>query len=165
MRLQVSTAPRAAQRRRGTWPLSGHERAKIVIREARREDLPAIRLLMEAEPGFWQSDWSEETLAKGIDTAGDLALVWEEEASIVGFVCAHDLGFRAYLSELIVARGARGRGIGKGLVERIQAVLARRGRSILIADVWHDAEPFYRSLGWEPPDVVLLRRKLDRAAG
>jgi len=29
-----------------------------VIREARREDLPAIRLLMEAEPGFWQRDWN-----------------------------------------------------------------------------------------------------------
>jgi len=64
------------------------------------------------------------------------------------------------LSELIVAREVRGRGIGKSLVERVQAELARRGRRILIADVWHDAEPFYRSLGWEPPDVVLLRRKL-----
>ena len=120
---------------------------------------------MEAEPGFWQHDWSEATLAKGIETAGDLALVWEEETSIAGFVCAHDLGFRAYLSELIVARGARGRGIGKSLVERIQAELARRGCHILVADVWHNAEPFYRSLGWEPPDVVLLRRKLDRGAG
>ena len=82
-----------------------------------------------------------------------------------GFVCAHDLGFRAYLSELIVARGVRGRGIGKSLVERVQAELARRECRILIADVWHNAEPFYRSLGWEPPDVVLLRRKLDRGAG
>ncbi len=92
-----------------------------------------------------------------------MALVWEEETSIAGFVCAHDLGFGAYLSELIVARGARGRGIGKSLVERIQAELARRGQRILIADVWHNAEPFYRSLGWESPDVILLRRKLDRA--
>ena len=136
-----------------------------MIREARREDFPAIRLLMEAEPGFWQRDWSEATLAKAIETAGGLALVWEEQASIAGFVCAHDLGFRAYLSELIVARGVRGRGIGKSLVERVQAELGRRGCRILIADVWHNAEPFYRSLGWEPPDVVLLRRKLDRGAG
>jgi ribosomal protein S18 acetylase RimI-like enzyme len=135
---------------------------KGVIREARREDLPAIRRLMEAEPGFWQRDWSDATLAKGIETAGDLALVWEDDSTIAGFVCAHDLGFRAYLSELIVAQGARGRGIGRNLVERIQAELARR---ILIADVWHDAEPFYCSLGWEPPDVVLLRRKLGDGLG
>jgi predicted N-acetyltransferase YhbS len=120
---------------------------------------------MEAEPGFWQHDWSDATLARGIETAGDLALVWEEEGAIVGFVCAHDLGFRAYLSELIVALEARGRGIGRGLIERVQGELARRGHRILIADVWHDAEPFYRSLGWEPPDVVLLRRKLDPPTG
>jgi|SRR5262245_37091314 len=118
---------------------------------------------MEAEPGFWQRDWSDMTLARAVETAGDLALIWEENSSIAGFVCVHDLGFRAYLSELIVARGARGRGIGKRLVEHVQAELARRGRRILIADVWHSAEPFYRALGWEPPDVVLLRRKLDAA--
>lgn len=136
-----------------------------MIRVARREDVPAVRRLMEAEPGFWQCDWSDATLAKGIESAGGLALVWEEQDSIVGFVCTHDFGFRSYLSELIVARGARGRGIGRSLVEHVQGELARRGHRILIADVWHGAEPFYRSLGWEPPDVVLLRRKLDPAAG
>jgi len=120
---------------------------------------------MEAEPGFWQPGWSDTTLARAIENAGDLALVWEDDASLAAFACAHDVGFRAYLSELIVARGARGRGIGKRLVEHIQAELTRRGHRILIADVWHDAEPFYRSLGWEAPDVVLLRRKLDRDAG
>jgi ribosomal protein S18 acetylase RimI-like enzyme len=131
-----------------------------VIRHAKVDDLPAIRRLMQAEPGFWQRDWSDATLARALETAGELALVWEDESSIVGFACAHDLGFRAYLSELIVAREARGRGIGRRLVEQIQAELVRRGRDIVIADVWHSAEPFYRSLGWEPPDVVLLRRRL-----
>ena len=136
-----------------------------MIREARHEDLPGIRRLMEAEPGGWQNDWSDATLAKAIETAGGLALVWEEDRRFAGFVCAHDLGFRAYLSELIVSKGARGRGIGRQLVERIQVELARRGRRVLIADVWHDAEPFYRSLGWEAPDVVLPRRKLGGGAG
>jgi ribosomal protein S18 acetylase RimI-like enzyme len=88
-----------------------------------------------------------------------LALVWEDDSTIAGFVCAHDLGFRAYLSELIVAQGARGRGIGRNLVERIQAELAQRGRRILIADVWHDAEPFYRSLSWEMRTSVRLRAR------
>jgi ribosomal protein S18 acetylase RimI-like enzyme len=136
-----------------------------VIRRATREDLPAIRRLVEAEPGFWQPDWSDATLARAIESAGDLALVWEEHATLAGFACAHDLGFRGYLSELIVAAGARGQGVAKALVERIQTELGLRGRTILIADVWRDAEPFYRSLGWEPPDAVLLRRRLRRGAG
>jgi ribosomal protein S18 acetylase RimI-like enzyme len=97
---------------------------------------------MEAEVGFWQPHWSDATVVKSIDAAGNLAVVWEDDAGIVGFACAHDLGFRAYLSELIVAEGGRGRGIGKCLVEHIQAEVARRGCRVLIADVWRDAEPF-----------------------
>ena len=141
------------------------EWTKGVIRQASQEDLPAIRGLMEAEPGFWQPHWSDATLARAIEAAGDLALVWEDDAGIAGFVCAHDLGFRAYLSELIVAPRSRDRRIGTKLVEHIQAELARRGRQTLIADVWHAAEPFYRSLGWKPPDVVLLRRRLVHGDG
>jgi len=32
---------------------------------------------------------------------------------------------------------------------------------ILIADVWQDAERFYRSRGWTPPGVVLLRKRFE----
>ncbi len=134
-----------------------------MIRGAAIEDVSAIRRLMESEPEFWQDHWSDATIADAIEAAGDLALVWDDTARIVGFACAHDLGFRGYLSELIVHPEVRRRGIGRSLVERIQAELARRGRRVPIVDAWSDAEPFYRSLGWTPPDVVLLRRALGEA--
>jgi len=136
-----------------------------MIREARTEDIPAIRGLMESEPGFWQQGWSNETLARGIDSSGGLAFVWETDNGILGFVCAHDLGFRAYLSELLVAQVVRGRGVGKILLDRVETTLAQRGCTTLIADVWHAAVPFYGAHGWEPPDAVLLRRKLDIESG
>jgi predicted N-acetyltransferase YhbS len=131
-----------------------------MIREANFKDVPAIRELMKSVPDFWQRDWSDETIIKAIGAAADLALVWEENAQIVGFVCAHDLGFRAYLSELVVTPSKQRRGIGKALIRHIEMQLAERGVNILIADVWHDAAPFYRTLGWGLPDIVLLRRKL-----
>ena len=84
-----------------------------------------------------------------------------EGAELLGFVCGHDLGFRAYLSELVVAAPGRGRGAGKQLVARLEAELAARGCGTLVADVWKDARGFYESLGWSPPDVVLLRKKID----
>ncbi|HEU4389782.1 MAG TPA: hypothetical protein VFV34_18395, partial [Blastocatellia bacterium] len=65
-----------------------------MIREARHDDVPAIRRLMEAEPGFWQQHWSNETLARGIDSADGLAFIWESGNETLGFVCAHDVGFR-----------------------------------------------------------------------
>jgi ribosomal protein S18 acetylase RimI-like enzyme len=116
---------------------------------------------METVPGFWQPWWSDKTIDDAIRSAERLAFVWEEQFQILGFVCAHDLGFRAYLSELVVDAGSRQQGIGTRLVRAIEEALRNRGQRILIADVWDDSASFYRSFGWEPPDAVLLRKRLE----
>jgi ribosomal protein S18 acetylase RimI-like enzyme len=131
-----------------------------MIREAIAADILGIRALMQSVPGFWQRRWSEATIATAIESAQGAAFVWEDNAQILGFVCAHDLGFRAYLSELVVDESVRRRGVATRLVRAVEEALARRGQQILIADVWHEAEGFYRSLGWEAPDAVLLRQRL-----
>ncbi len=132
-----------------------------MIQDAKEGDIPQIRNLMQSETGFWQDSWRTEVLDIAIRSANGLAFVWKEAGQVLGFVCAHDLGFRGYLSELIVARKARGRGLGKKLVEHVQEALKERGCSIIIADVWKDAVEFYKSLEWSEPDVVLLRKKLE----
>lgn len=132
-----------------------------MIRQATAGDVPAIRLLIESVPGFWQPQWSNHTLIRAISSADGLAFIWEKDSETLGFVCAHDVGFRAYLSELVVAERARHQGVGRRLIRKVESELARRGQTILIADVWREAIPFYRSLGWEPPDVVLLRKKIE----
>ena len=131
-----------------------------MLRHATASDVPGIRILMETNPGFWQLWWSDKTIEDAIRCAEGLAFVWEVNRQILGFVCAHDLGFRAYLSALVVDTGIHRQGIGTSLVLGVQEALRGRRQGILIADVWRDAEPFYRSLGWEPPDAVLLRRRL-----
>jgi predicted N-acetyltransferase YhbS len=131
-----------------------------MIRKATPADIAEIRLLMESVPGFWQSHWSDSTVARAIDSAGGLAFVWEEASRVLGFVSAHDVGFRGYLSELVVALQARNQGIGGALVRRVEQALSERHQAILIADVWHEAVPFYRALGWETPEAVLLRQRL-----
>jgi len=73
-----------------------------MLRAAILSDVPGVRCLMQTVPGFWQDWWSEKTIVDAIRSANGLAFVWEEEQRIVGFICAHDLGFRAYLSELVV---------------------------------------------------------------
>jgi predicted N-acetyltransferase YhbS len=131
-----------------------------MIREAIASDILGIRALMQSVPGFWQQRWSETTIAKAIESAQGLTFIWEEDSLILGFVCAHDLGFRAYLSELVVDNSVRLQGIATQLVRAVEEALAGRGQQILIADVWREAEGFYRLLGWEAPDAVLLRRRL-----
>jgi len=109
---------------------------------------------------MWHENWREDVLERAIRAVDGLAYVWADGGQIVGFVCAHDLGFRGYLSALVVAEEARGKGIGRQLVHRVERELAARGCTVLISDVWKDAEGFYRALGWTSPDVVLLRKRL-----
>lgn len=131
-----------------------------MIRTATEIDIPAIRLLMKSVPGFWHEDWREDVLERGIRAAEGLAFVWTDSGDIVGFVCAHDVGFLGYLSVLVVTEEARGRGIGRQLVRQVEREMAARDCAVLISDVWKDAEGFYRALGWTSPGVVLLRQRL-----
>ena len=131
-----------------------------MIRTATEIDIPAIRLLMKSVPGFWHEDWREDVLEHGIRAAEGLAFVWTDSGDIVGFVCAHDVGFLGYLSVLVVTEEARGRGIGRQLVRQVEREMAARDCAVLISDVWKDAEGFYRALGWTSPGVVLLRQRL-----
>jgi len=50
---------------------------------------------METVPGFWQPWWSDKIIHDAVRSAGEPAFVWEDSSRILGFVCAHDLGFRA----------------------------------------------------------------------
>lgn len=131
-----------------------------MIQIATENDIPHIRSLMKSVPGFWHKSWRDDVLERGIRTADGLAFVWDDSGRIVGFVCAHDVGFLGYLSILVVAAEARGKGIGRQLVRHVERELAARGCAVLISDVWRGAEGFYRALGWTPPDVVLLRQRL-----
>ncbi|MBT8370437.1 MAG: GNAT family N-acetyltransferase [Desulfobacterales bacterium] len=133
-----------------------------MIREATFIDRPAIKKLMQSEEGFWQDSWHDDVIDHGIKSAYKLAFVWEESNQVVGFICAHDLGFRVYLSELIVDKSVRRKGIGKKLVRKIEDELTTKGRTVLISDVWRDAAGFYKNLGWSEPDVILMRKILRR---
>jgi GNAT superfamily N-acetyltransferase len=132
----------------------------MTIRPAVETDVEQIRVLIESIPGLWHPDWRPNVLERAIRSAGGLAYVWIEGDELVGFACAHDVGFLAYLSLLAVAEPLRGRGIGAALIRHIEQTLADRGCANLISDVWQDAVGFYEALGWSAPPVVLLRRRL-----
>jgi ribosomal protein S18 acetylase RimI-like enzyme len=132
-----------------------------VIRLADTADIPRIKALMKSVAGFWNESWRPDVLERALGSSETIALVHNDHDTIDGFVCGHDVGFRAYLSELVVSPETQGRGVGSQLVRELERRLADRGCSILIADVWQDAERFYRSRGWTPPGVVLLRKRLE----
>lgn len=115
---------------------------------------------MKSEPGFWHDDWRKDVLERAIDSTDCLAFLGEENEQVIAFASAHDVGFLAYLSTLIVAGSARNKGIGNMLIQHIENELLSRGCNVLMSDVWKNAVEFYKSIGWSEPDVVLLRKRL-----
>jgi len=135
-----------------------------VIRNAEDGDARAIASLLRSVPGLWDPTWRPDVVERALAASDGVAFVAQEDSEVVGFACAHDVGFRAYLSELVVRPNAQAQGIGRALVEAVESSLAGRGCAVLISDVWHDAEGFYRVLGWSQPDVRLMRRRLEPGA-
>ena len=131
-----------------------------MIRLASASDVPDIRALMKSVHGFWDDSWRADVLERVVSSSDTIALLHHVGDAVDGFVCAHDVGFRAYLSELVVSPNVQGLGMGSELLAELETRLTARGCSIVIADVWRDAEQFYRTRGWMPPDVVLLRKRL-----
>jgi predicted N-acetyltransferase YhbS len=133
----------------------------VPIRCADPNDIAGIAKLLRDLPGVWQDRWRSDVLERAIASANGLAFVAEHAGTVVGFVCAHDVGFRAYLSELAVAIPWQRRGLGKALVAVVTKELAGRGCSILVADICPPAVAFYERMGWYTPDAVLLAFKAD----
>jgi ribosomal protein S18 acetylase RimI-like enzyme len=131
-----------------------------VIRDAVITDVGGIRALMSSVDGFWDEAWRPDVLERALRSPDTIALVHLERDAIDGFVCAHDLGFRAYLSEIVVSPQAQRRGIGSDLLSQVEGRMVERGCAVIVSDVWRDAEGFYRARGWTPPSVVLLRKRL-----
>lgn len=131
-----------------------------MIREATVADINEIRALMRSVADFWDEDWRQDELERAVASPDAVALVHRDGEAIDGFACAHDVAFRAYLSELVVSPVAQHRGVGSGLLVEVERRMADLGCSLIIGDVWRDAEEFYRTNGWTPPPVVLPRKRL-----
>jgi GNAT superfamily N-acetyltransferase len=91
-------------------------RMEIVAYEPRH--LEAVLVLCKAE-GWTTFAANRERAARAMSAPGVTALVAVEEDRLLGFAQAvGDGAITAYLCMLLVAADARGRGIGKALVER-----------------------------------------------
>lgn len=129
------------------------------ITPATTADSEAVTTLLKSIAGVWQPDWRPDSVHRSIVAAEGLAFVAVEREQIVGFICGHDLGFRAYLSEFAVAESHQRAGVGTALLRSFESALAQRGCRLVVADVYPPAEPFYRARGWGAPSSILLSHR------
>lgn len=137
----------------------------VEIRSATMSDEHKIKELLKSTPGVWQETWRDTAVAIAIESAGTLALVAMHKNRIVGFSGFHDVGFRAYLSEMVVSESEQGRGIGSKLLRRAEDLLSEKGCQLVVADTYPLAEGFYRKRGWKRPSSLLMSKLIGEENG
>jgi ribosomal protein S18 acetylase RimI-like enzyme len=102
-------------------------------------------------------------IARALDGPSSTILAGTLDASLVATaVVGHD-GHRGWVYYLAVARGARGRGYGRAMMDACERWLADRGVPKLNLMVRVGNEPvlgFYEALGYGRDEVVVISRRL-----
>src|SRR5512143_1063772 len=99
----------------------------MLIRDARPGDAPALGPLL-AELGYPAVAQQVESLIASVTADGARVLVVEHDNRVAGFAVVHRMLTLhrphpvAYLSALVVASDARGRGLGRALVDAVSEV-------------------------------------------
>lgn len=132
----------------------------IRARVAHIDDALDVEALLRSLPGIWQDCWRSDCVTRGIKNSEGLAFVAEADAKVVGFICAHDVGFRAYISEFAIAKEWQGKGVGTLLLTHVENQLSANNCALVIADVFPPAEGFYLKRHWGHPKAILMSRRL-----
>jgi predicted N-acetyltransferase YhbS len=90
---------------------------------------------LRTAPGVWQPAWRDDAVSRALIASDGLAFVAEQEGTLVGFACAHDTGFQAYLSEVVVSESWQRRGIGAALMAAVHRAIAECGCQLVVADI------------------------------
>ena len=137
------------------------------LRAFRIDDYDEVHALWRATEGVGldKSD-TRDAIAAYLERNPDLSLVATDEAgAIVGAImCGHD-GRRGWLYHLAVAKSARGRGLGKALVERCVEDLTKLGllKCNLLAYTHNNVgREFWTRLGFNTREDLVLSQKMLR---
>ena len=127
--------------------------SRVEVRAATARDVAALRAL-EVE-SFGGDAWSEHSVAEELGGDGRRALVAVEAGRLLGYAVTWTVAEVTDLQRLVVAPGARRRGLGSRLVRELveDAVGQGSGRVLLEVSAANDAAlACYRSLGFAEVD-------------
>lgn len=138
-------------------------------------DIPALLPLMEAFNGLEGIPWRPEPVRGALErllrepSLGTVLAAWSATGELVGYGVAtfnYDLefaGLDAFVTELFVAPAARGRGVGKALLDAIVEHLRERGAGavhLLVRPDNEEGRALYESAGFRAVPRVMMTKEL-----
>jgi predicted N-acetyltransferase YhbS len=131
--------------------------AHVDVRPLEEPDLPAVAALLAAE-GFGHDAF--QRLSQALTKLRTFSLVAISDTQIEGVLLASFNGWHVFASHLVVAPGARRRGIGRRLVETLAHNAGSAGAKGIITDARLSGVAFFSELEFRLPGVVFLVRDL-----
>ena len=107
------------------------------IRLMTAEDVPAVALI---EKDCFSEPWSEQGFLDGMDNSA-VFLVAEDEDKIVGYIGMYVMVPEGEITNVAVAKEARGSGTGAALVEVMQQWAAEHGVERIVLEVRMSNDP------------------------
>lgn len=149
-----------------------HPAPEALIRQATPTDIPAMVTLLaqlfSIEKDFCADPGKQaQGLALLLESGSAMAWVAEHQGTVVGMVTLQAListaegGAVGLIEDLVVASDWRGRGLGGKLIGTAETWAVAHGltRLQLLADRGNAAAlAFYEQRGWEPTQLVALRK-------
>ncbi len=129
--------------------------SSITLREAGFLDVPSM---VRIEKRCFKRPWGYEAFFSEMFKGFSRVFVAEEAGRICGYVVLWVMPPEAYIANIAVDEGFRGRGIGSMLLEKAVDVAKEEGATYLVLEVRasnHAAQALYRKHGFE---VVGVRR-------
>jgi ribosomal protein S18 acetylase RimI-like enzyme len=121
-----------------------------------RVDVAAVHRFL-AEESYWARGRSRELVELSLAASARLIGAYDREGRLVGFArVVSDGAAIAYLADVFVLPGHRGRGLGKELVREAVEHPEHRGVRWLLATA--DAQSLYEPFGFGPPSERLMER-------
>ncbi|MGH8225774.1 MAG: GNAT family N-acetyltransferase [Gammaproteobacteria bacterium] len=139
---------------------------KLAIRPIADNELDAAwRVLAELRTQLTREDF-DTALARQRKAHGyELLGAFEEEClvGVLGMREVHTFARAAHLhvDDLVVSVNARGKGIGKRLIEHAEAFARERGLAQVFLDSRSGAMGFYERRGYRRHESVLIKKRLD----
>lgn len=117
----------------------------------RRATLQDIEKVVEIEKTSYTFPWTQPLFLRELDNPVSRFFVWDEEGTVVGYICYWVVEDEAYLANIALDPSWRGLGLGRMLLKGSMERLKREGVQEVVLEVRQGnktALALYRSVGF-----------------